>query len=228
MRSFTLVTSESSPASSFAASLAPKTLQFPRLSAFTASELGLFFSQLFLFVPIEDFLLFCHWFVERRAFPSESASGPSWIERSFPRFLEKSIDLGCSACRVVNLRLYRLDLWRSFCDVLAEIMDLIRISSSIASLSVLAAVDPSLILGQFFLLYPIEVFFFPCHALFERRVLPSGLASRSSRMDVGTYVRVIGLVAYVQIDPLDIASFVAPGRNRNSHRRDLLIGGKPS
>ncbi|KAL0826276.1 hypothetical protein Bca101_049953 [Brassica carinata] len=30
-------------------------------------------------------------------------------------------------------------------------------------------------------------------------------------MDVGTSVRVIGLVAYVQIDPLDIASFVAPG-----------------
>ena len=53
--------------------------RFPRLSVFTASELGLFFSQLFLFVPIEDFLLFCHWFVERRAFPSESASGPSWM-----------------------------------------------------------------------------------------------------------------------------------------------------
>ncbi|KAF2557175.1 hypothetical protein F2Q68_00017026 [Brassica cretica] len=90
-------------------------------------------------------------------------------------------------------------------------MDLIRISSSLASLSALAAVDPSLILGQFFLLYPIEVFFFLCHGLFERRVLPSVLASRSSRMDVGTSVRVIGLVAYVQIDPLEIASFVAPG-----------------
>ncbi|KAF3538660.1 hypothetical protein F2Q69_00020040 [Brassica cretica] len=87
-------------------------------------------------------------------------------------------------------------------------MDLIRISSSLACLSVLAAVDLSLILGQFFLLYPIEVFFFLCHGLFERRVLPSGLASRSSRMDVGTSVRVIGLVAYVHIDPLDIASFV--------------------
>ncbi|KAF2587318.1 hypothetical protein F2Q70_00036340 [Brassica cretica] len=36
-------------------------------------------SQLYLFVPIEDFLLFCHWFVERRAFPSESASGPPWM-----------------------------------------------------------------------------------------------------------------------------------------------------
>ncbi|KAG2255563.1 hypothetical protein Bca52824_074857 [Brassica carinata] len=33
-----------------------------------ASELGLLFSQLFLFVPIEDFLLFRHRFVERRAF----------------------------------------------------------------------------------------------------------------------------------------------------------------
>ncbi|KAF2603142.1 hypothetical protein F2Q70_00026575 [Brassica cretica] len=31
-------------------------------------------------------------------------------------------------------------------------------------------------------------------------------------MHVGTSVRVIGLVAYVQIDPLEIASFVAPGR----------------
>ncbi|WZZ58662.1 hypothetical protein YC2023_058769 [Brassica napus] len=39
-------------------------------------------SQLFLFVPIEDFLLLCHWFVERRAFPSESASGPSWMSVS--------------------------------------------------------------------------------------------------------------------------------------------------
>ncbi|KAF2562745.1 hypothetical protein F2Q70_00016799 [Brassica cretica] len=94
MRYFTLVTSESSPASSFVASLAPKTLQFvvecprdwwnsqkvfPSLSAFTASELGLLFSQLFLSAPIEYFLLFCHWFVEQRAFPSKSASGPPWM-----------------------------------------------------------------------------------------------------------------------------------------------------
>ncbi|KAF3524105.1 hypothetical protein F2Q69_00045993 [Brassica cretica] len=75
MRSFTLVTSESSPASSFAASLAPKTLQLvvecPR--DWWNSQ------KLFLFIPIEDFLLFCHWFVERRAFPSESASGPPWM-----------------------------------------------------------------------------------------------------------------------------------------------------
>ncbi|KAF3608521.1 hypothetical protein DY000_02047239 [Brassica cretica] len=71
MRSFTLVTSESSPASSFAATLAPKTLQLvvecPRDC------------QLFLFVPIKNFLLFCHWFIERRAFPNESASGPPWM-----------------------------------------------------------------------------------------------------------------------------------------------------
>ena len=53
--------------------------RFLSLSAFTASELGLLFSQLILFVPIDDFLLFCHWFVERRAFPSRSASGPSWM-----------------------------------------------------------------------------------------------------------------------------------------------------
>ncbi|KAF3589543.1 hypothetical protein F2Q69_00029131 [Brassica cretica] len=57
IRSLTSVTSESSPTSSFAAILAPKTLH-----------------QLFLLVPIEDFLLFCHWFVERRAFPSRSSS----------------------------------------------------------------------------------------------------------------------------------------------------------
>ncbi|KAF3541359.1 hypothetical protein F2Q69_00020054 [Brassica cretica] len=90
-------------------------------------------------------------------------------------------------------------------------MDLIRISSSLASLSALAAVDPSLILGQFFLLNLVEVFFFLCHGPFERRILSSGLASHSSRMDVGNSVRVIGLDAYVQIDPLDIASFIAPG-----------------
>ncbi|KAF3501405.1 hypothetical protein F2Q69_00041766 [Brassica cretica] len=46
---------------------------------FTASELGLLFSQLFLFVPIEDFLLFRHRFIERRAFPSSSDSCPSWM-----------------------------------------------------------------------------------------------------------------------------------------------------
>ena len=80
------------------------------------------------------------------------------------------------------------------------------------SLSALAAVDPSLILGQFFLLYPIEVLFFLCHGLFERRILPSGLASRCSRMDVSTSVRVIGLVTYVQIDPLEIAWKVLRGR----------------
>ncbi|KAG5393749.1 hypothetical protein IGI04_023712 [Brassica rapa subsp. trilocularis] len=90
MRSLTLVTSESSPASNFAASLAPKTLQliadirclvsrFPSLSAFTASELGLPFGQLLLFVPIGDFFFFRHWFFERGAFPSGSASGPSWM-----------------------------------------------------------------------------------------------------------------------------------------------------
>ncbi|KAF2598177.1 hypothetical protein F2Q68_00008287 [Brassica cretica] len=49
------------------------------MSAFTASELGLLFGQLFLLVPIEDFLLFRHRFVERRDFPSRSASGPSWM-----------------------------------------------------------------------------------------------------------------------------------------------------
>ncbi|KAF3602994.1 hypothetical protein F2Q69_00035320 [Brassica cretica] len=52
---------------------------FPSLSAFTASYLGLLFSQLFLFVPIEYFLRFRHWLIERRAFPSRSASGPSWM-----------------------------------------------------------------------------------------------------------------------------------------------------
>ncbi|KAF2586512.1 hypothetical protein F2Q70_00037241 [Brassica cretica] len=89
MMSLTLVTSESSPASSFAANLAPKTLQlvvecprdcrFPSLSAFTTSELGLPFSQLLLFIPIGDFLFFRHWFYERGAFPSRSAPGPSWM-----------------------------------------------------------------------------------------------------------------------------------------------------
>ena len=53
--------------------------RFPSLSAFTASELGLSFSQLLLFVPIGDFFLFRHWFFERGAFPSRSASGPSWM-----------------------------------------------------------------------------------------------------------------------------------------------------
>ncbi|WZZ45250.1 hypothetical protein YC2023_041509 [Brassica napus] len=52
--------------------------RFLSLSVFTASELGLLFRQLFLFVPIKDYLLFRHRFVEQRAFPSRSASGPSW------------------------------------------------------------------------------------------------------------------------------------------------------
>ncbi|KAG5384083.1 hypothetical protein IGI04_035553 [Brassica rapa subsp. trilocularis] len=54
--------------------------RFPSLSAFTASELGLPFSQLLLFVPIGDFFFFFrHWFFEWGAFPSRSAPGPSWM-----------------------------------------------------------------------------------------------------------------------------------------------------
>ncbi|KAF3555654.1 hypothetical protein F2Q69_00015719 [Brassica cretica] len=97
MRSFTLVTSESSPTSSFVANLTPRTLQsvvecprvwwnsqkvfssVPSLSAFAASNLGLFFGQLLLFDPVKVFLLFYHWFIEREAFPSRSASGSSWM-----------------------------------------------------------------------------------------------------------------------------------------------------
>ncbi|KAF3573712.1 hypothetical protein F2Q69_00059513 [Brassica cretica] len=85
-------------------------------------------------------------------------------------------------------------------------------SFSLASLSVLAAVDPRLLLGQLLLFYPIEVFFFLGHGFFEGRVLPRGLASRSSWVDVSTVVRVIGQVAYIQGDALDFFSFVAPGR----------------
>ncbi|KAF3571336.1 hypothetical protein F2Q69_00060066 [Brassica cretica] len=84
---------------------------------------------------------------------------------------------------------------------------------SLASLSVLAAVDPGLLLGQLLMFYPIEVFFFLGHGLLEGCVLPSGLASRSSWVDVSTVVRVIGLVANIQVDALDFFSFVAPGRS---------------
>ncbi|KAG5379032.1 hypothetical protein IGI04_026874 [Brassica rapa subsp. trilocularis] len=42
-------------------------------------DLGLPFGQLLLFVPIGDFFFFRHWFFERGAFPSGSASGPSWM-----------------------------------------------------------------------------------------------------------------------------------------------------
>ncbi|KAF2563695.1 hypothetical protein F2Q70_00018139 [Brassica cretica] len=81
-----------------------------------------------------------------------------------------------------------------------------------ASLSVLAAVDLGLLFGQLPLFYAIEVFFFLGHGSFEGRILPSGLASRSSWVDVSTVVRVIGLVTYIQVDALDFFSFVAPGR----------------
>ncbi|KAG5384422.1 hypothetical protein IGI04_035892 [Brassica rapa subsp. trilocularis] len=103
MRSLTLITSESSPASSFAASLAPKTLQLVvelaegvfvipliaspcvargpaliRIDRIVMRPLEIF-PLLLLFVPIGDFLFFRHWFFERGAFPSGSASGPSWM-----------------------------------------------------------------------------------------------------------------------------------------------------
>ncbi|KAF2537082.1 hypothetical protein F2Q68_00021074 [Brassica cretica] len=102
--------------------------------------------------------------------------------------------------------------WNKVAD---EKLDLGRESAifdSLASLSVLAVVDPGLLLGQLLLFYPIEVFFFLGHGLFEGRVLPSGLASRSSWVDVSTVVRVIGLVTYIQVDALDFFSFVAPVR----------------
>ncbi|KAF3602128.1 hypothetical protein F2Q69_00034908 [Brassica cretica] len=86
------------------------------------------------------------------------------------------------------------------------------ITMNLSSLSVLAAVDPGLLLGQLLLFYPIEFFLFLGHGFFEGRVLPSGLASRSSWVDVSTVVRVIRLVAYIQVDALDFFSFVAPGR----------------
>ncbi|KAF3541363.1 hypothetical protein F2Q69_00020050 [Brassica cretica] len=209
------------------------------LPAMAAVDPSLILGQFFLLYPIEVFFFLCHGPFERRVLSSGLASRSSRMDVGIsvrviglvayvqidPLDIASSLlpagggrfsAVGCapggtvSACRVVNLRLYRLDFCRCFCDVLVEIMDLIRISSSLASLSALAAVDPSLILGQFFLLYPIEVFFFLYHGPFERRVLSSGLASRSSRMDVGISVRVIGLVAYVQIDPLDIASSLLP------------------
>ncbi|KAF3489976.1 hypothetical protein F2Q69_00053439 [Brassica cretica] len=123
MRSYMHVTSESSPASSFAANIAPRTLQlvvecprgvldrlwfvegypfsefrlvpehfservygqlvaFPSLSAFAASNLGMFLGQLLLFNPVEVFLLFRHWFFEWGAFSSRSASGSSWMSVS--------------------------------------------------------------------------------------------------------------------------------------------------
>ncbi|KAF3576672.1 hypothetical protein DY000_02031654 [Brassica cretica] len=89
-----------SASSSFAADLAPKTLQlvvecprdwwnsqkvfssFPSLSAFAASDFGLFFGQLLLFEPVEVFLLFCHWFIEGGAFPRRTASGSSLMSVS--------------------------------------------------------------------------------------------------------------------------------------------------
>ena len=49
------------------------------LSAFAASNLCLFLGQLLLFDPVEVFLLFCHWLIERGDFPSQSASGSSWM-----------------------------------------------------------------------------------------------------------------------------------------------------
>ncbi|KAF3489619.1 hypothetical protein F2Q69_00054493 [Brassica cretica] len=85
---------------------------------------------------------------------------------------------------------------------------------SLASLFVLAAVDPGLLFGQLLLFYPIEVFFFLGHGSFEGRVLPSGLASRSSWVDVSTVIRVIGLVAYIQVDAFDFFSFVPLDRRR--------------
>ncbi|KAF3557164.1 hypothetical protein F2Q69_00015485 [Brassica cretica] len=63
------------------------------------------------------------------------------------------------------------------------------LSLSLASLFVLATVDHGQLFGQLLLFYPIEVFFFLGHWSFEGRVLPSGLASRSSWVDFSTVVR---------------------------------------
>ncbi|KAF2547327.1 hypothetical protein F2Q70_00021290 [Brassica cretica] len=81
------------------------------MSAFTVSELGLLFSQLFLFVPIEDFLLFCHWFVERRAFPS---SGPSWMSVDVLIVIVGDISrIQVDVLDFVILRIFR-GRWRTF------------------------------------------------------------------------------------------------------------------
>ncbi|KAF2554473.1 hypothetical protein F2Q68_00015576 [Brassica cretica] len=55
------------------------------------------------------------------------------------------------------------------------------------------------------------------HGSFEGLVLSSGLASRSSWVDVSTVVRVIGLVAYILVDALDFfSSLLSVGGGRFS------------
>ena len=56
--------------------------RFPSLSAFAASDFGLFFGQLLLFDLVEVFLLFRHWLIERGAFPSRAGSSSSWMSVS--------------------------------------------------------------------------------------------------------------------------------------------------
>ncbi|KAL0723301.1 hypothetical protein Bca4012_037900 [Brassica carinata] len=70
--------------------------------------------------------------------------------------------------------------------------------------------DPSLILCQFLLFYPVEVFFLFCHGFFEGHRLSGRLTSGPSMMNVSVIVRMIRSVANVQVDSFDFVFFVVP------------------
>ncbi|KAL0742768.1 hypothetical protein Bca4012_084281 [Brassica carinata] len=81
--------------------------------------------------------------------------------------------------------------------------------------------DPSLILRQFFLFHPVEVFFLFCHGFFEGDRLSGRLTSGHSWMNVSATVRMVGLVANVQVDSFDVVFFVVPSGRWKIHRGRL-------
>lgn len=91
-----------------------------------------------------------------------------------------------------------------------ETVDLILTASSFPSFPAFSAADPCLILCQFILLDPEDIFLLFGHGFFERRILPSGLASRPSWMYVSVFLRRIGLITDVQVNAFNLVIFVVP------------------
>ncbi|KAF3499075.1 hypothetical protein F2Q69_00041751 [Brassica cretica] len=190
MRSFTLVTSESSPASSFAASLAPMTL------------------QLVVECPrdwwnLQKGVLDCPRLVEGYPF-SEFRFVPERLsERGLSSPFQQPIDLGCSAGSVMDLGFHGSYFSHSLGDIVSKITDIRRLASKYPSLSAFTSSELGLLFSQLFLFVPVEDFLLFRHRFAEQGAFPSRSAFGPSWMPIDVLIGIVGDIARIQGDVLD-------------------------
>ncbi|KAF3574190.1 hypothetical protein F2Q69_00059026 [Brassica cretica] len=118
--------------------------------------------------------------------------------------LEKHVDLRGSTSSVVNLRFHCFHFRSRLRDVITEVTDFVEIiASSFPISSTFAVSDMGLFFGEFLLFGPEGVFLFLCHGFLERRIFLIHMASSPPWMHVCILVRMIGLIAGIQVDSFD-------------------------